>query len=118
MIVADEFHFRNILFNLIDNSIKYCDKSPQIKIKLIQKNRLHLIIEDNGPGIPHKYKNLIFKKFGRIPTGDLHNVKGFGLGLFYVHQLIKAHKWKIILDKNYQKGTRFIITIRKQKCNE
>ncbi len=110
-VIADEFHFRNMLFNIIDNSLKYCDKVPEIHIALRGDKKRQLIIEDNGPGIPIKYKNLIFKKFGRIPTGNRHNVKGFGLGLFYVHQLIKAHKWKIRLDKDYKNGTRFIITM-------
>ncbi|MDP5139412.1 MAG: ATP-binding protein, partial [Spirosomaceae bacterium] len=70
-----------------------------------------LEIRDKGIGIPKEYQSKIFDKFYRVPTGNVHNVKGFGLGLSYVQQIIKAHKWKINVVSEYKRGTTFVITI-------
>ena len=105
-IKADKLHFSNILHNLLDNAMKYCDKTPEIELKAIAlEENIRLMITDNGMGIDKEYQNRIFDKFYRIPTGDVHNVKGFGLGLFYVKSICDAHGWKIHLDSQSGKGT-------------
>ena len=73
------------------------------------KNRIELVISDNGPGIPKEYHKKIFKKFYRIPTGDIYNAKGFGLGLSYVKRIASVHKWKIKVESSKDKGTTFRI---------
>jgi two-component system phosphate regulon sensor histidine kinase PhoR len=112
VIFADQIHFTNVIYNLIDNAIKYCDKAPQILIstKTID-NQLQLSFSDNGIGIKKEDLKLIFDKFYRVPTGNLHNVKGFGLGLFYVKLIIDAHNGKIVCESSKISGTTFTITI-------
>lgn len=111
-IKADNFHLSNLFANILENAVKYCDQAPEIYIELIQrKNNLELNFADNGIGIPREYRKKIFKKFYRIPTGNVHNVKGFGLGLDYVHKIIKAHKWKIKVEENPSGGSIFTLTI-------
>ncbi len=111
-IAADKVHLTNVLYNLIDNAIKYCEKAPHITISTHQQaNSLLLCIKDNGIGIPEKYYKRIFEKFFRIPTGNLHNVKGFGLGLNYVKSIVKAHKWKINIISKLDEGTEFVLEI-------
>lgn len=108
---ADKLHLTNILFNLTDNAIKYNDSNP-IKLKINTQNAgnfLELSISDNGIGILPNYRKQVFNKFFRVPTGNLHNVKGFGLGLFYVKQVCDAHKWKISVSSELNKGSRFLI---------
>ncbi|UCH15149.1 MAG: HAMP domain-containing histidine kinase [Bacteroidales bacterium] len=112
VITADENHLTNLLFNLIDNSLKYTVKDPQISIQTnTVNNKIVLNIIDNGIGIPREYYNKVFRKFYRIPTGNIYNVKGFGLGLSYVKRIVSAHKWKIKIDSNEGEGCRFIINI-------
>ena len=111
-ICADEFHFTNLIVNLIDNSLKYCEKLPQILISTeSDKKNIVLRFKDNGIGIDKSYHKKIFKKFFRIPTGNVHNVKGFGLGLSYVKNVIKGHRWKYRINSEPNKGTEFIIFI-------
>ncbi|NOQ27065.1 MAG: GHKL domain-containing protein [Bacteroidales bacterium] len=111
-ICVDEFHFTNLIINLIDNALKYCDKKPEVIVSTkSDKKNLLLQIEDNGIGIDKKYQKKIFKKFFRIPTGNVHNVKGFGIGLSYVKDIIKRHKWKFKLKSEINLGTEFTITI-------
>lgn len=101
IILADKHHFTNILYNLIDNSLKYCNTIPRIHISTQNhKKGVLLQIEDNGIGIEKKYWKQVFSKFFRVPTGNIHNVKGFGLGLYYVAEVCRAHHWKIKLDSN------------------
>jgi two-component system phosphate regulon sensor histidine kinase PhoR len=112
MINADENHLTNVLYNLIDNSLKYTVNDPQINVLTNNvNNRILLYIIDNGIGIPKEYCNKVFKKFYRIPTGNICNVKGFGLGLSYVKRIVSAHKWKIKIESNEGGGCRFIISI-------
>ena len=112
LITADENHLTNLLFNLIDNSLKYTVKDPQINILTNTiNNKIVLCIIDNGIGIPGEYYNKVFRKFYRIPTGNIYNVKGFGLGLSYVKRIVSAHKWKIKIDSNEGEGCKFIINI-------
>lgn len=107
---ADQLHLQNILFNLIDNSLKYSPKSPHIEISSRDEaNGPVLEIRDQGVGIPKEFQKSVFERFFRIPTGNVHNVKGFGLGLYYVKQICDAHGWKIQLGSEEGRGTRIQI---------
>ncbi len=115
-LVADRFHFTNLVANILENSIKYCDKYPEIKIEVLDHLKyMHIRFTDNGIGISKKYRKKIFRRFYRIPTGNVHNVKGFGLGLDYVHKIVKAHGWRIKVDENPAGGTIFMLLIPKKR---
>lgn len=112
IVKADKFHLTNILFNLLDNSLKYNEKNPEIFISVEKiKSKIQLSIKDNGVGIDKKYLKNIFDKFYRVPTGNVHNVKGFGLGLFYVKRIVEEHGWNIQIESEVNKGTKVSITI-------
>ena len=109
-IIGDEVHLSNILYNLVDNAIKYCDKTPEITIITQNKHKgIEISIKDNGKGIDKHLQDMIFEKFFRVPSGDTHDVKGFGLGLFYVKNMIKLHKGKIALHSVPKVGTTFTL---------
>lgn len=109
---ADRNHLTNILYNLLDNAVKYAGDSPVIRIHSILKSKKVIVtISDNGPGIPKALQKRVFQKFYRIPTANVHDVKGFGLGLFYVKSICDAHHWKISLDPSPAKGSSFILEI-------
>jgi len=109
---ADVLHLTNIIHNLLDNAVKYAGESPQIKvITKKEHNRIQLIFADNGPGIDPKYRKRIFQKFFRVPSGNIHDVKGFGLGLYYVKIICRAHRWQVRLDDKATSGAVFIIEI-------
>ena len=105
---GDPVHISNVIHNLLDNACKYSQDHTEIEITTSNIPD-HLIIEvkDNGIGIPKKSLEYIFDKFYRVPTGNLHDVKGFGLGLFYVNQIVIAHKGKITVKSIEGKGTVF-----------
>ncbi|WP_449401530.1 sensor histidine kinase [Chryseobacterium wanjuense] len=104
-IVADEFHFANIIYNILDNSIKYCETKPGIIISALKDSKgLYLKFKDNGMGIPAKNIPHIFDKFYRINTKKSNEVNGFGLGLFYVKKIVQQHNWKISVENNSDKG--------------
>lgn len=113
-IKADKYHLNNIIYNIIDNAIKYNENEKKIiNISLVDKNNYYdLFIEDNGIGIPEENIKDIFKKFYRIQKEDIHNVNGFGLGLYYVKNIIKLHDWSIEVQSKPEKGTKFIIHIK------
>ncbi len=112
IVYIDEVHFTNVIFNLMDNALKYCDKTPIITLSTWNdKERICIGIEDNGIGIKKENLKQIFDKFYRISTGNLHNVKGFGLGLAYVKKIITEHKGSIKVESEQGLGTKFIITI-------
>ncbi len=112
IIFADKFHFSHLILNILENAVKYCEQTPLIKIVLIEnRGRLELGFYDNGIGIPKDQRNKIFKKFYRVPTGNIHNVKGFGLGLDYVKKIVVAHKWKIKVSENPDGGSIFTLSI-------
>lgn len=107
---ADPLHLGNIFYNLFDNAIKYARGNPQILVKTELINRKILVeVRDNGPGIGLEYQKKVFQKFFRVPTGNVHNVKGFGLGLYYVKKVCEAHGWQIRLESEVNKGSDFII---------
>ena len=111
-ISADSFHFSNLILNILENAVKYCDKSPEIVIELKRnKGYIELSFLDNGIGISKDQRKKIFNKFYRIPTGNVHNVKGFGLGLDYVKKITTAHNWKIKVDENPAGGSIFTLSI-------
>lgn len=104
-VMADEFHFTNIIYNLLDNSIKYCETKPVIKISAYKDSKgLYLKFKDNGMGIPAKNIPHIFDKFYRVHTKRSEEVNGFGLGLFYVKKVVQQHHWKISVENNEDKG--------------
>jgi two-component system phosphate regulon sensor histidine kinase PhoR len=112
LIAGDRMHLTNIFYNLLDNAVKYAGNNPEIRIKTLEKaKKLLVYVSDNGPGIERAHQKRVFQKFYRIPTADVHDVKGFGLGLFYVKSICEAHHWKINLDPSPAKGTTFIIEI-------
>ncbi len=113
IIRADRLHLSNILHNLLDNAMKYCNGAPDIVVSTENKlNRLCLTIEDKGIGIKKEYHSKIFEKFFRVPTGNVHNVKGFGLGLFYVKNICDAHQWKVDLRSEENIGTCLKISMK------
>jgi two-component system phosphate regulon sensor histidine kinase PhoR len=114
-ILADRFHFSNLILNIMENGVKYCEQIPELKISINQKKKnFELAITDNGIGIPRDQRKKIFTKFYRVPTGNVHNVKGFGLGLDYVQKIVSAHKWKIKVDENPDGGSIFTLIIPNQ----
>lgn len=114
IVEADKLHFSNLIFNILDNAIKYCHDEPDIIIRL-DETKGHYVIsfDDNGIGIPRDYRKKIFNRFYRIPTGNVHDVKGFGLGLDYVQKIVHRHGWKINVIENSRKGSTFIVEIQK-----
>ncbi len=112
-LVADLMHLENIIENMMDNAIKYADADPlilQLDFKKSQ-GKFELSVADNGKGISPEYHQKVFEKFFRVPTGDLHNVKGFGLGLFYVRNICNSHGWLLNMDSDVGQGTKFTISI-------
>ena len=110
----DEMHFTNVLFNLLDNALKY--RKEDVPLELMMKTwndsgKLFISIEDNGIGIKKEYVKKVFDRFYRIPTGNVHDVKGFGLGLAYVHKIVKDHNGTIRVESDLGKGTKFIISL-------
>jgi len=111
-IKGDRLHVTNIFHNLLDNAVKYSGSAPEILIRTERRGRrVWVSVSDNGPGIDKIHRKRIFKKFYRIPTANIHDVKGFGLGLFYVKSICEAHHWKIQLEDENMKGATFILEI-------
>ncbi|MCW5912213.1 MAG: HAMP domain-containing histidine kinase [Cyclobacteriaceae bacterium] len=113
-IMGGAAHLTSVVYNLLDNALKYSPVDPQISI-LLQENHNEIIlrIKDNGIGIAPEYKKKVFEKFFRVPTGDVHNIKGYGLGLSYVDTVIQSHKGSIEAESEPGKGSAFIIRLPK-----
>jgi two-component system phosphate regulon sensor histidine kinase PhoR len=113
-IYADRFHFANLVYNLLDNSIKYCDGRPEVTIRLSEENdKVRIEFIDNGIGIPQKDMSFVFDKFYRIPGGKGNEVNGFGLGLYYVKKICLLHEWKISAFNNLSRGITVSLLIPK-----
>lgn len=108
VIRADRYHLETVLNNLIDNALKYCDTSPSVRLHTrIENGLLIWSVIDNGIGIAPEYHKAIFKQFFRVPAGHTHDVKGFGLGLYYVQQVVRAHGWQLSLTSKMGEGSTF-----------
>lgn len=112
---VDEMHFTNVIFNLLDNAVKYRREDVPLNITVstadIANSRLEITIEDNGIGIKKEHLRKIFDKFYRVPTGNKHDVKGFGLGLAYVYKMIDLLGGTIKVESELNQGTKFIIIL-------
>ncbi len=107
-------HLTNVVYNLLDNALKYSVGEPQISISLEEDaNRVILKVADKGIGIPAEYKKKIFEKFFRVPTGDVHNIKGYGLGLSYVESVVRSHRGLIEVVSKPGEGSVFTISLPK-----
>lgn len=112
IVEGDRVHLNNIIHNLLDNSIKYSPNRPEISIKTENiENRLKIVIKDNGIGIAPEDQKLIFNRYFRVSKGDIHDVKGFGLGLSYVKMMVEAHQGHIKINSALDKGCEVIITL-------
>jgi two-component system phosphate regulon sensor histidine kinase PhoR len=118
MVNADEVHFSNLINNLIDNAIKYAKENVPVFIKVTTQTdgkNLVIRVEDNGIGMNKETLKRVFEKFYRAHTGNIHNVKGFGLGLSYVKTIIEAHHGHVRADSTLGKGSQFTIEIPLKK---
>lgn len=113
MIEADKLHITSVIYNLLDNALKYSGAKPMISIDLDMPDAdtILLKVSDNGMGIAEQYQGKVFDKFFRVPTGDKHNIKGYGLGLSYVSQVIKSHNGSISVESEPGKGSTFIVQV-------
>lgn len=122
-VCVDEMQFTNVIFNLLDNAVKYRreDVAPHLTVSTrnVFGGRLEILVEDNGIGIRRDHLKKIFDKFYRVPTGNLHDVKGFGLGLAYVRKMVSYFQGDIEVESEYGHGTRFIIhlPLSDSECN-
>jgi len=117
-IEGDDVHLTNVFYNLLDNAMKYSKEEPIINIstKTIRKGVI-IKIKDNGIGMSKDHKKRVFEKFFRVPTGNIHNIKGFGLGLSYVKKIIDEHHGKVSIDSEIKKGSEFTIFLPYHRDN-
>jgi len=109
---ADQRHISSVIYNLLDNALKYSKEDPQITIHVIdQPGYLEFCVSDNGIGIPAAYNRKIFEQFFRVPHGDKHDIKGYGLGLSYVNYIVQSHQGFIEVESEPGKGSTFIVKL-------
>lgn len=111
---ADEFHFYNIAYNIVENAIKYGASSPEISISVIGNNGIDLQFTDNGPGIAPEHIDYVFDRFYRVPRENKKDVEGFGIGLFYVKKICELHGWKASIKNNAGQGATVTLHIPKK----
>ncbi|MBL0066691.1 MAG: HAMP domain-containing histidine kinase [Bacteroidetes bacterium] len=112
VVFGDKTHLVNALYNLVDNAIKYSPEKPELSIRTHNhEKQFILVVSDKGIGIEKEYQKKVFEKFFRVPTGDVHDVKGFGLGLSYIKKIVELHQGKIDLESTPGKGTTFTVTL-------
>ncbi|HEU0110605.1 MAG TPA: HAMP domain-containing sensor histidine kinase, partial [Flavisolibacter sp.] len=117
MLEGDRLHLVSVIFNLLDNALKYSSEHPEIHIDVsVTDNKLQVTFSDSGIGIPAEYHDKVFEKFFRVPTGNLHNAKGYGLGLSYVSHVIKKHNGTIKVESVEGDGSKFIVILPKHKA--
>jgi two-component system phosphate regulon sensor histidine kinase PhoR len=119
IIEADRLHITSVLYNLFDNALKYGKEKPEIGIKLSVTpwDIIELKVKDNGIGIAKEYQLKIFEKFFRVPMGDQHNIKGYGLGLSYVSEIVRQHMGYIAVQSELGKGTTFTVEIPRKEAD-
>ncbi|WP_188932812.1 sensor histidine kinase [Puia dinghuensis] len=111
-VLADRMHLGSVISNLLDNAIKYSRERPMLSIHLAREGQdVRISVADNGIGIPAAYREKIFEKFFRVPSGDHHNIKGYGLGLSYVHHIITRHEGHITVESKEGRGSTFTIQL-------
>jgi two-component system, OmpR family, phosphate regulon sensor histidine kinase PhoR len=116
LVMADEVHISNVIANLLDNAIKYCKDAPELSISTRNKNKgIIITITDNGIGITKEDQKMIFERFYRVHTGNVHDVKGFGLGLSYVKKVTDGHNGHVSVDSIPDKGSKFEIYLPLKK---
>lgn len=114
-VLADEFHIKNLLATVIDNAVKYAEE-PVVNISVSNEDgNVTIDVEDNGCGIAKEHLSHIFEKFYRVPTGDVHTVRGYGLGLYYAKQVVQLHKGTISIKSSVGKGTTVTIKLPKNE---
>ena len=112
IIEADRIHFTNVIFNLIDNALKYSSGDPHLIISTVQATEgLELRFTDNGIGIAKEHLGKVFDRLYRVPTGNVHDVKGFGLGLSYVKTVVERHNGQIQVESELEKGSTFVLLL-------
>jgi two-component system phosphate regulon sensor histidine kinase PhoR len=115
---VDRIHFTNVVYNLIDNALKYSNGEPKLTISSRQvTNGIELRFQDNGIGIPKEDLGKVFDRLFRVPTGNVHDVKGFGLGLSYVQTVIERHNGAIWVESEVGTGSQFILRLPKEQLN-
>jgi two-component system phosphate regulon sensor histidine kinase PhoR len=109
---GDRLHLQSVVFNLLDNALKYSKENPVIHMELMEKdNEILFTVKDNGIGIAPEYREKVFEKFFRVPSGDHHNIKGYGLGLSYAAHVVQQHGGSIAVESQPGKGSAFTIKL-------
>ena len=112
LIEADRIHFTNVIFNLVDNALKYSSGDPMLTISTVQAtDGLELRFQDNGIGIGKEHLGKVFDRLYRVPTGNVHDVKGFGLGLSYVKTVVDRHNGTIRVESELEQGSTFVLLL-------
>jgi signal transduction histidine kinase len=111
---GNEDHLTNVIYNLLDNALKYSNGDPSIEVAMkVSGDNIVFSVSDHGIGIGPEHQKRIFEKFYRVPTGDVANIKGYGLGLSYVHSVVKMHGGEISVESSLNEGTTFVVNLPK-----